>query len=295
MQITVLGMEFEKEMVGTGYKITPILTPSLQEFIDMRKYFLSKGATYDRNDKSFNFTTEPTFDDAPAPVEEVAVATEKTEITEDEKVVDIKTELKKKIAEKKAELATGQRPKNISELPLDEQHEIRKQAFIDDVNRLKEAETANKKEVESLKKGVEFEIYPDASFEECEQFAAATKIALKNRTPEHQTFLDMLLERCKEDADLRRNFVRKDYLNMWSKGGFTFCQREKRMQVNSEGMAGDASAEEILEDVINAYKEPVKTKAATSSTANTKTTSTSKKSTRSSKKTTKKNTKITIK
>lgn len=110
-----------------------------------------------------------------------------------------------------------------------------------------------KKEAEAVK-GVEFEVYPVASFEECEEYLNAVKIAMKNRDAEHQDMLDMLIEVCRTDEELRQYITHKDYLTVFAKGGAAFCKREKRIENN----CAEASATEILDDVIAEFKKPVK-------------------------------------
>lgn len=110
------------------------------------------------------------------------------------------------------------------------------------------------KEEKKAVRGVEFEVYPTASVEECEEYLNAWKIAMKNRTSEHQEMLDLLIEACKDDEELRQYITHKDYLNVFFKASSNFCQKNKRVE---NGVA-EASATEILDDIIAEFKKPVK-------------------------------------
>ena len=209
------GYEVELNEVNGTWKMTIKEFLPVTEFAKILAVVREHGGVYSRTD-GFTFKEKPDF--------------------ESEK--EVKPESKVKTAKK---------PKTVKEVEKKEEKKPSKR---------KEAEPLTKEEVKAVKETakVEFEVYPTASVEECEEYLNAWKIAMKNRTSEHQEMLDLLIEACKDDEELRQYITHKDYLNVFFKAGSNFCQKNKRVE---NGVA-EASATEILDDIIAEFKKPVK-------------------------------------
>ena len=217
------GFEVElKEVAGT-WRMTLKESLPVSEFSKILVLARKHGGVYSRNE-GFVFTNKPDFN-KPSSVAKVSAP-----------------ETKEALAPKKAKKEKAPAPE--------------KPKTVTDIEKKYEENKKNEltKEEKKAVKGIEFEVYPVATFEECEEYLNAWKLALKNRDPEHQDMLDLLIESCREDEELRQYITHKDYLTVFAKGGADFCKKAKRIENN----AAEASADEILDDVIAEFKKPVK-------------------------------------
>ena len=216
------GIEFDLEESNGKWMLKAKENMPVDEFKKILAMAKAIGGAYNRKG-GFIFDKKPVFDMPTQP--EVSAQLEATE----EKPAPAKKRGRKKT----------DKPKTVTD--IEKKYEESKKKDISD---------SEKKAI----KGVEFEVYPAATFGECVGYLNAVKIAMKNRTSEHQEMLDLLIEACKEDEELRQYITHKDYLNVFAKGAMNFCQKNNRVKDNF----AEASAIEILDDVIAEYKKPVK-------------------------------------
>ncbi len=216
------GIEFDLEESNGKWMLKAKENMPVDEFKKILAMAKAIGGTYNRKG-GFVFDSKPVFDISTQP--EAPAQSEATE----EKPASAKERGRRK----------ADKPKTVTD--IEKKYEESKRKDISD---------SEKKAI----KGVEFEVFPVASIEECEAYLNAWRLALQNRDPEHQDMLDLLIDVCKEDEELRQYITHKDYITVFTKAGAKFCKDAGRIQ---DG-AAEASAEEILEDVIAEFKKPVK-------------------------------------
>lgn len=216
------GIEFDLEESNGKWMLKVKENMPVDEFKKILAMAKAIGGTYNRKD-GFVFDSKPVFDMPTQP-----------EAPAQPEAVEEKPAPTKKRGRKKAD-----KPKTVTD--IEKNYEESKKKDISD---------SEKKAI----KRVEFEVFPVASIEECEEYLNAWKLALKNRTSEHQEMLDLLIEACKDDEELRQYITHKDYLTVFAKGGSEFCKKANRVENNM----AEASATEILDDIITEFKKPVK-------------------------------------
>ena len=154
------------------------------------------------------------------------------------------------------EVKADAKPEPISSTP-------KKQPLEDVTEKLKaitakvEAEKAEAKAKASVekkpaeKKAVEIEVYPPASVEECVEFFNKLK---KDKAwideEEHQEFMDMILEVCQSDEELRAFVTHKDYYKTWENAGRTYV---KSVKEHKHG----CTKKQLLPYMIDEYKKPI--------------------------------------
>ncbi len=119
------------------------------------------------------------------------------------------------------------------------------------LNLLDKAKQPDAVKVKEDAAGQTFEVYPPASFETCEQHFKDLMNEDRFSKGDHRRMLEILTERCREDADLRAAVLHKDYLKMLNAGGTAWVRTQKN---DGSGNGMMCTPEDIADCVVAEYK-----------------------------------------
>lgn len=123
----------------------------------------------------------------------------------------------------------------------------------------------NKVKEEDIPKGKEVEVLVDKGVESCVKHFEDLMAEEEYKSKDHQVMLDMLKERCYEDEEFRKNCLTKEYQKMLSNGALAWY-RSKKMS----GGSCVCSPEDIVDFVVESYKEKKKVTTTTKTKKTTK-------------------------